>query len=63
MLEISRDNKSHEESVSAKIEARLFIGGVPKNVTDTMIVARFAAVPSIKVKEVLIEWADSKICH
>ncbi len=32
-------------------ETRLFIGGVPKNVTNEMIIARFAAVPEIKVKE------------
>ncbi len=32
-------------------ETRLFIGGVPKNVTNEMIIARFAAVPQLIVKE------------
>ena len=36
----------------SKSVTRLYIGGVPKNATAEMIVARFAAVPNIKVVEV-----------
>jgi hypothetical protein len=40
-----------EDTTTNSNAARLFIGGVPKNVTNDMIIARFAAVPQIKVKE------------
>ena len=49
-----------EDTVSN--EVRLFIGGVPKNVTNEMIIARFAAVPEIKVKEASFISLHKSVC-
>jgi hypothetical protein len=46
------DDNAIDDSQPSQSDTRLYIGGVPKNVTNEMIVARFAAVPKITVKEV-----------